>query len=68
MSERRRRRLTFGERLRENGIRRTAVEIIGGRWYKERNEQITRILDDAFFTSTALTREFGVICGQRVPP
>jgi hypothetical protein len=33
---------------RDNGLRRTAVELVGGDWYQERNEQISHIIDVAY--------------------
>jgi len=42
------------DRVRENGIRRTAVEVIGGQWYQERNERISHIIDVAYQRGPAL--------------
>jgi hypothetical protein len=42
------------DRIRENGLRRTAVEIVGGNWYRERNERISHVIDTAFQRGPAL--------------
>lgn len=45
---------TIFDRLRENGWRQTAVELVGGQWYAGRNERIAHLLDVAYQRGPAL--------------
>jgi hypothetical protein len=42
------------DRVRENGLQQTAVEVVGGRWYRERNDRIAHIIDVAYQRGPAL--------------
>lgn len=54
MQMQQRRQAGLFSRIRENGLRQTAVEIIGGRWYQRRNERIGHIIDTAYQRGPAL--------------